>query len=89
MNTTKQPRQQALVSKSHAAGGFGTQVNADAQEVCWASRFAAFAADTIFSAGRGGDLSGFAAVPGNHLQNVSRASANALGAADAGVVNFD
>jgi hypothetical protein len=54
-----------------------------------ASSFAPLAAYTVFCAGRGGNLLSFAAIPGHHLQNVSRTSADALSAADAGIVNFD
>lgn len=78
------------VSQTHTAGCFSiTQVNPDAQEVGGTGSFAPLAAYTVFCARGGGNLLGSAAIPGYHLQNVSRAGADALGAADAGIVNFN
>ncbi len=78
-----------LVSQTHTASGFCTQVNPDTQKVSRTGSFATLATYTVFSSRRGGYLSSFAAIPGNHFQNVSRASADALSAANAGIVDFD
>jgi len=78
-----------LVRQAHAAGGFRSQVHPDAQKVRGTGSFTPLATDTVFGARRGSDLTGFAAVPGNHLENVQGAGADALGATDAGIVDFD
>ena len=59
-----------LVSQTHTAGGFSAQVDPDAQKVSRTGSFATLAADAIFRARRRGYLTGFAAIPGNHLQHV-------------------
>jgi len=56
-----------LVRQAHAAGGFRSQVHPDAQKVRGTGRFTPLATDTVFGARRGSDLTGFAAIPGNHL----------------------
>jgi hypothetical protein len=78
-----------LVSQAHAAGGFSAQINPNAEEVRGASCFASLAAYTIFGARGGCNLSSLTAIPGNHFQNVGRASPDALGASNAGVIDFD
>jgi len=81
-------RSKSLVGQAHTASGFSAQVNSDAQKVCGASRFATFATNTVLGSRRWSNLLGFAAVPGNHLQYVSRASPDALSAANTGIVDF-
>jgi hypothetical protein len=79
----------ASVGKAHRTTGLIAQIDSDAEEVCGASGFAAFAAHAVFCAGGRGDLAGLAAVPGHHFKDVEGAGAHALGAADAGVVDLD
>jgi len=78
-----------LVSQTHAAAGFRTQINSDAQKVSRASSFTPLAADTILSTRRRRNLTGLTTVPGHHFKNVSGTSPNALCTTDTGIVNFD
>ena len=77
------------VSQTHRAGGFVAEIHANREEVGGAGGFTALATHTVFSAGRRGDLTCLAAIPGHHLEHIERAGTHALGATDAGVVDLD
>ena len=77
------------VRQAHASGGLITEIDADAEEICWASGFTSLATNAIFRTGRGGDLTSFTAIPGHHFEYVQRTGTNTLGATDAGVVDLD
>ena len=82
-------RRGSSVGQSHAAAGLVSQIDANAEEVGGTRRLATLAADTILGAWGRCDLTGLAAIPGHHLKNIERAVPDALGAADAGVVDLD
>jgi hypothetical protein len=88
-NPSRNQKLEGLVRKTHAASGFRTQVHPNAQEIRRTSGFATLAAYAVFSPGGRSNLSSLAAIPGNHFQNVGGAGADALSAANAGVVNLD
>ena len=79
----------SLVGKTHRPSGFSSEIDADAQEVSGAGSFATFATHAVLGARRRGNLASFAAIPRHHFQHVQRASANALGATNASVIDFD
>ena len=78
-----------LVRQAHASGGLITEINADAEEICWACSFTALATNTIFRAWRRCDLASLTAIPRHHFENIQRTGTNTLRAADAGVVDLD
>ena len=79
----------ASVRQTHAAAGFVTEVDTDAEEISGASGFAALATHTILSTRRGGDLASLATVPRDHFKDVQGTSTHTLCATNAGVVDLD
>ena len=77
------------VRQTHASGGLITEINADAEEICWASGFTSLATYAIFRTGRGSYLTSFTAIPWHHFEHIQRTGTNTLGATDAGVVDLD
>jgi hypothetical protein len=77
-----------LVREAHAAGGLCAQVNTDAQEVRRTGGFAALTAHAIFRTGRSRNRSGPVPIPGNHFQDIQRASTDTLGASNTGIVDL-
>ncbi len=88
LQKSKSP-QKKLVRQTHAAARLSAQVNPDAQEVGRASCFATLTADTVLGTRRRRNLSSAATVPGDHFQHIGGTCTDTLGAADAGIVNFD
>ena len=77
------------VRETHASAGLISEVDPNAEEVCWASGFTTLAANAIFGARGGSDLASLAAIPGDHLENIEGTGTHALSASDAGVVDLD
>ena len=88
LQKSKSP-QKKLVRQTHAAARLSAQVNPNAQKIGRASSCTTLATYAIFCAWRRGNLTCTATIPGHHFEHVRRTSANALGAADTGIVNFD